>query len=325
MAVFRFAAGSWSAPAILRFGAVNPNGFAVTLSADGNTALVGTDVFQFQNGSRSAPAGLPTDGVYPPAWTDLSDDGTTAVGAVGPMGPSTGNYVEVWSLKEGVWQAPTLLSVNPAVSLFGRVAISSNGDTILASGNDASEHPITHAEIFTASGSGWSGPTDLSNGPVPTRSQIDSHGQPVALSGDGDTAVVGDPARLANGEFFDGGAEVYQFNSTSWSQPIGLSLPRAARWESGAFGTSLAVSNDGSTLVVGAPGSVKLADQPLAPNFAGTVAIFNADLSTVVATAKATQPYGQNPRSRPGSNRRTRPSHIRPGRPRPRLPESPRA
>ena len=72
-------------------------------------------------------------------------------------------------------------------------------------------------------------------------------GSSVALSGEGDRVVVGSPG--ANGR--DGRVEVYDYNAGTMTwQLVGSPIPGPAR---SSFGASVATSEDGSRIAVGAP------------------------------------------------------------------------
>ncbi len=73
-------------------------------------------------------------------------------------------------------------------------------------------------------------------------------GASVALSADGDTAVVGAPSD--NGGL--GAAWVFTRSGSTWTQQ-GAKLTGAGERGAGGFGTSVALSADGDTAVVGAP------------------------------------------------------------------------
>src|SRR6202041_1376853 len=73
-------------------------------------------------------------------------------------------------------------------------------------------------------------------------------GTVVATSSNGTTALVGDPD---GGADFSGTATVYTYNGATWSAGTALTQPDTAD----LFGTSVALSNDGSTALVGDPGA----------------------------------------------------------------------
>jgi hypothetical protein len=135
---------------------------------------------------------------------------------------------------------------------FG-VAISADGNTALVSArksNGAGEG----VWVFARSGTSWSKQSVL-NLPAeglgegcPGEGECEFTGS-VALSGDGNTALVGNP--LAEGH--RGGVLVFTRSGSTWSQqPVALTPAKVS--PRGHFGRSVALSGDGSTAVVGGPG-----------------------------------------------------------------------
>jgi trimeric autotransporter adhesin len=91
----------------------------------------------------------------------------------------------------------------------------------------------------------------------------DTFGTSVAVSGDGGTVIVGVPGEDSNATGIDGNAAnngtanagaVYVFGRTAgeWSQQAYLKASNTAL--NNAFGTAVAISSDGSTIAIGAPG-----------------------------------------------------------------------
>jgi Bacterial Ig-like domain (group 3)/FG-GAP repeat len=74
----------------------------------------------------------------------------------------------------------------------------------------------------------------------------------VALSADGSTAVVGAPGHRVRRARAAGAAYVFRLSAGSWTQEAELEAPRALAGDS--FATSVAVSSNGTTAIVGAPG-----------------------------------------------------------------------
>jgi hypothetical protein len=84
-------------------------------------------------------------------------------------------------------------------------------------------------------------------------------GRSVALSADGSTALIGAPGTTVGSNDFQGSAFVYTRSGTVWSLQTVLTEP-ASGANAGAvgdgFGTSVALSADGNTAIVGALGKV---------------------------------------------------------------------
>jgi hypothetical protein len=185
----------------------------------------------------------------------LSDDGSTAlIGASGAYVGTGEAYVFVrpgsfWSTTE----MPTAtLSVNGLRigSLVGSaVALSRDGSHALLGGPDANS--LGSAYLFVRPSSGWLDST------VPVATYTDSTlgqngrlGGAVALADDGGTMLIGAPGAQDN----LGLAGVYAQPSTGWhdmSNPD-ATLTATGPEKSNAFGASVAVSVDGTVVLVGA-------------------------------------------------------------------------
>jgi len=130
-------------------------------------------------------------------------------------------------------------------SQFGySVALSSDGNTALVGG------PFADGErgallVFTRSSGTW---TEQAKLPDPSQTESAYFGYSVALSADGNTALVGDP--LDNGEV--GAAWVFTRSGPTWSQQ-GEKLTGNETGEEALFGFSVALSGDGNTAMIGGP------------------------------------------------------------------------
>jgi IPT/TIG domain/FG-GAP repeat len=184
-------------------------GWSVALSADGNTALLGAP--------RAVPAqATEEEGA---AWTfTRSAEGKWTLGAelTAPGGSPKGH--------------------------FGRsVALSANGATALIGAPTAGSG---RAWVFTHSASGWSSPSSLAAAEENGDSRF---GRSVALSGDGETALVGGPGDddgLGAAWFFSG-------VGGTWTGDGGKTIGTGVTAE-GHFGFSVALSADASTALIGA-------------------------------------------------------------------------
>ncbi len=153
-------------------------------------------------------------------------------------------------------------------SEFGTViATSSNGTTALVGDPTGGAGFTGAATVYTFANGSWSAGTAL----APPASSS-AFGSSVALSGAGTTALVGDPDGGAGGL---GAATVYTFSGSSWSAGTALTVPATAD----VFGTSVALSNDGSTALVGDPEATDAIGSGAATVFTGT------GWSTVVSLA----------------------------------------
>lgn len=237
-------------------------GVSTALSLDGSTLVVGSTGDDFKGAvhifSRSGNSWieqatiLAADGVandnFGSSVSVSADGNTIAVGAetdsyLGSPGSGSG-YVfarsgNTW-IQEG--RLPSISRVSGGN--FGHsISISSDGNTV-AVGEDNNGQP-GYAGIFTRSGTTWNLLSGFGVGGA-----SDSGGRNVAISGDGNTAIVsasGDDDKGANA----GAVYIYirPLTGTQWTQQAKLTaLDGAADY---TFGDSVAVSNDGNTVIVG--------------------------------------------------------------------------
>ncbi|HLI27309.1 MAG TPA: FG-GAP repeat protein, partial [Chloroflexota bacterium] len=151
-----------------------------------------------------------------------------------------------------VQQAKLVASDGAAGDQFGiSVALTNDGNTALVGAPFAKIGGNSNqgaAYVFTRSGTTWSPQQKLvaSDGAA-----FDNFGLSVALTNDGNTALVGAPRANSN----QGAAYVFTRSGASWSQLQKL-IPAGAVGDQ--FGASVALSGDGSTALIGAPGTNSL-------------------------------------------------------------------
>jgi hypothetical protein len=141
-------------------------------------------------------------------------------------------------------QGPKLIGRGAIGSAYGEsAALSADGSTALVGGPNQ-DHGLGAAWVFTRSGSAWRQQTELVSS-APTHDA--AFGDSVALSADGETAVVGAPGE--HGSL--GAAYVFVRTRSQWMQQATL----VGGNESGAghFGYSVAISSNGDIVLVGGP------------------------------------------------------------------------
>jgi hypothetical protein len=235
-------------------------GRSVALSADGNTALIGGDgdnegagaawVFTRVDGIWTEQAKLigssATGKAHQGSAVALSSDGNTAI--LGGTSDDNGiGAAWVFTRAGGVWtqQGAKLVGSGAvgAASEGRSVALSADGDTALVGGS-TDDNNQGAAWIFTRSGQVWTraGGKLIGSGSV---GPVVYQGYAVALSGDGDMAVIG-----GHGDDYNAGAAwVFTRSGDHWLQTGGkLSSADAAEQ-----GFSIALSTDGNRLLLGAP------------------------------------------------------------------------
>jgi hypothetical protein len=181
----------------------------------------------------------------------ISGDGSTIlVGAYQEGSAKQGAaYVFTWSGSAWSQQAKLTASNGAANDFFGTaVALSANGNTALigANGYTASRTDQGGAYVFVRSSGSWT--QQIVSGPIVALGAADNDwfGGSVALSGDGNTALIGAVGRASN----RGTAYIYIRSGTSWYYQTEL-IP----WNGAAgddFGHSVALSADGNTALIGA-------------------------------------------------------------------------
>ncbi len=129
------------------------------------------------------------------------------------------------------------------------VAVSSDGSTAIVGGPSDNGYQGA-AWVFTRSGGTWTQQAKLvGSGAVPSGYNL-GQGTSVALSGDGNTALVANPAD--NGDI--GAVWVFVRSGTTWTQQAELVGSIPGPYFTDWFGSSVALSGDGNTAIIGAPG-----------------------------------------------------------------------
>jgi len=200
----------------------------------------------FQEGQSLAPSNVILSISGQPNSSALSADGSTAV-----LGYSSDNgYVgAVWVFthsSSGWSQQGGKLAPNDAQqwTFFGTsVALSSDGHTMLAGGPGPNNSGVG-AWVFTRTDGTWSQQSELvGDDTVPNNLQF---GYSVALSADGNTALVGGPSDSGG----VGATWVFTRSGSVWTQQ-GDKLVGSGG--SGGQGSSVALSADGNTALIGGP------------------------------------------------------------------------
>jgi len=184
-----------------------------------------------------------------------SDATYIAIGAYGQsgfVGSDTGS-VYVFTRSGSTWTQQTRLQASDAAALdyFG-TSVSINSDaTYIAVGSEYDDNSAGtnagSAYIFTRSGSTWTEQTRLqaSDGAV-----NEIFGNNVSLNGRADILVVTSWTNIPDKPNDPGSAYVFTRSGTTWTQRRKLTASDAQ--SSDQFGSSVALSTDGATIIVGA-------------------------------------------------------------------------
>ena len=249
-------------------------GWSLAISADGTTAIVGGPFDNSNAGAvwvytRSAGVWsqqgtkLVGTGAVGPAYQGgsvaISADGNTAI-VGGPYDNSYAGAAWVFTRSGGEWsQQDSKVVGSGAVGNAYQgisVAISADGNTAIVGGFSDNSRAGA-AWVFSRSGGVWSqqGSKLVGTGAAGAAHQ----GSSVAISADGDTAIVGGPydnPQYYLGHVYSGygAAWVYTRSGEAWSQQGGKLVGTGAVGLYGAEqGASVAVSADGNTVIVGGP------------------------------------------------------------------------
>jgi hypothetical protein len=192
-------------------------GVSVAISADGNTIVVG-------------------------AREDEAPSINTDRGAV---------YIFTYSGTTWTQQAKLLASDVSGGDYFGvSVALSSNGNTAIIGAHVEDTSPNSGngaAYVFTRSGSTW---TEQQKLLASDAASNDNFGKSVALSADGDTALISAENEDTSPNSNNGAAYVFTRTAGVWTEQQKLLASDAAG--SDLFGYSVSLSSDGNTALIGA-------------------------------------------------------------------------
>jgi phage gpG-like protein len=248
-------------------------GTSLALSADGNTALIGSPdeyrvirskgvygagaVYPFvRTGSTWASQGerlTGTEEVYPEQYAvingsgfgdsiALSADGNTAV--IG--GPRDNEYRgAVWSFTRSgkAWTQHGKKLTAQAGGFGESVAMSADGSTALI-GAPSQNGFAGAAWVLTQTGDEWSKQAELKGTP----GEFASFGSSMALSENGNTALIGSPTE----QNYVGAAWLFSRTGTVWSRQC-EHITASGEVGEGRFGAGVALSSDAGTALIGAP------------------------------------------------------------------------
>ena len=278
--VFTHSQSGWIQQAYVKATSVQSGayfGASVALSSDGNTLAVGAPL---ANGGAGVAYVLKRNGATwsyqnpisaSNAYADsnfgwsiaLSDSGNTlAVGAPGESNSvknvnadtraaSAAGAVYIFTpISAGAWGNQIYLKASSVAANdnFGAALGLSGSGNLLAVGAPNKSNGTGAVYTFAYNGSAWSTPLAVTASNAATG---DNFGAAVALNTAGDTLAVGAPYKANNGA---NAGEVYAFigANSGWAEQTHIVASNTAANDD--FGTALALSSDGNTLVVGAIG-----------------------------------------------------------------------
>ena len=194
-------------------------GFAVALSYDGSTAIIGAPYDE----NKGLDAG---------AFTIYTRSGSTWTYQTKITEPSPGR-----------WEANGYFGWSVALSNDGNTALVGCPGISVSGMGDRGE-----AAVYTRTGSSWNYQATLAQS---TGAANDFCGYSVALSSDGNTAIIGTPYDDVGAFSNQGSATIFTRSGTTWTQQ--QTITQASGKGSDYFGWSVDLSGDGNTAIIGVP------------------------------------------------------------------------
>jgi hypothetical protein len=147
-----------------------------------------------------------------------------------------------------------LLASDPSdyASLGNSIALSGDGNTAVLGAKYKDDAPYTDngaIYVFTKSGSTWVEQAKLLASDL---SNYENFGASVAISYDGNTIAVGSPYNGTAPYYNDGSVYVFTRSGSTWTDQA--FIVASDRETNDVFGSSVAISQDGNTLLIGATG-----------------------------------------------------------------------
>jgi hypothetical protein len=272
-------------------------GYSVSISSDGNTAIIGAfNESTSPNTSQGAAYVFTRSGS---TWTQqqkivasdaassdifgysvaLSSDSNTAI--VGAISESTSpntftGAAYVFTRSGSTWTQQQKIVASDAANseYFGyNVSLSSDGSTAMIGVSYENTSPNSYngaAYVFTRSGSTWTQQAKLLASDAASN---EFFGTAVSLSSDGNTALIGSMQEDASPTSDNGAAYVFTRSGSTWTQQAKLLASDKANQD--YFGNSVSISSDGNIALIGARG------ETTSPNFVnGAAYLFTRSGST---------------------------------------------
>ncbi len=244
-------------------------GTSVSISEDGNTAIVGAHWEDGAGTNRGAAYVFTRSGA---TWTEqqkltasdaadndyfgysvaISSDGNSAIiGAYGRNGAGTSRGgVYIFTRSGTTWTEQQQLTASDAADddWFGWSVAISDENTMLVGASAENGLGISRGAVYVFARSEvlWHEHQKLA---ASDAADNDYFGNSVSISLDGNTAIVG--SQKADAVYTDAGAAyVFTRSGTTWTEQQKLTAPDAGT--SDTFGRSVSVSSDGNTTIVGA-------------------------------------------------------------------------
>ncbi|MDA9231830.1 flagellin, partial [Porticoccaceae bacterium] len=249
------------------------SGYAVTISEDGNTIVIGAPD-NYSGGSRNGHVriydwnsttwvqrgsdidGESHGGKSGSAISLSRDKNTLVIGARFAVGGAFGSgnaRVFDWNGTNWIQRGANIDGGEGFGDQFGdAVSISEDGNVIAvgAWSNDGNGANSGNVEVYEWNGSSWF----QRGSDIDGEAAYDHSGKSVSLSGDGDILAIGAMYNDGNGST-SGSVRVYTWNGSAWAQR-GTDIDGEANGD--RAGKSVSISDDGNTLAISVEGHVRL-------------------------------------------------------------------
>jgi uncharacterized repeat protein (TIGR01451 family) len=287
--IYGYTAGSWSLqqeiddPDMV----MNPDQFgsAIALSSDGQSILIGSSakvndqdssgkayLYTLSNGSWIESHEFDDPGAHSldffgSSGVALSGDGKIAViGAYGVciMTSCSAGEAYIYSDSNGTWTQSAAIPDPDSTGgdyFGGGVAISADGSTVLIGSSSTvnGQGDAGKAYLYTVNNGMWNGAHEFDD-PAAASDDFFGTGE-VALSGNGQTAVIGAYGTTLNGITAAGEGYIFTESNGTWTQTAAIQDPDTS---GDFFGHGVAVSEDGSTVLIGSDAVSMVGGQPTA-------------------------------------------------------------
>ena len=231
-------------------GGVSNDYFGTSVAIDGDTCVIGAlgtnsntgsaYVFTNTGGTWNQAAELNGGTIADYFGNSVAIDGSTCVIGAWATNSNTGSAY-VFTNTGGIWSQVAELTATGGASILFGYSVAIDGDTCVI-GAYGTNSGAGSAYVFTNTDGTWSQVAELT---ATGGASFDNFGVSVDL--DGSTCVIGAP----NGNSGTGSAYVFTNTGGTWNQAAELTATGGA--SSDNFGYSVAI--DGSTCVIGAPGT----------------------------------------------------------------------
>src|SRR6056300_352029 len=265
----------------------------------------------WDTGTKIVPSDVSANAQFGERVGISSDGNTVVVGARKADGTSPDANFDsgaayIFTKSGGSWDTGTRIVASDAQAgdYFGRtVAISGDGNTVIAGAyyeDGPPSAPVSGqgaAYIFNRTGGSWDTGTRIRATDPETQ---DLFGENVAISGDGNTAIVG--ARTEDGppsSPVGNSGSVYIFTRTNGSWDTGTKIRAPNPGPSDWFGFIVSISSDGNTFITGAfnedgPPSAPISNQGAAYIFTRTNGSWDTGTKIEASDAQLYDHFGVN-------------------------------